>query len=160
MSTQRLIVTMYSAVLVFGLILSANTLSIGAEEAMTNDATPPDVETMADDSAMPMTGALDGKTFAGEMGEKGKEAAGKDTFIFKDGTFRSTACDAYGFDAGAYQAATDGDITTFHAQTVSPTDGTNMWMGTVMGDTIEGTFTWTKPDQTSIEHWFKGQLQQ
>ena len=34
---------------------------------------------------------LEGKSFVGEMGEKGKTKGDKDTFVFKEGRFRSTA---------------------------------------------------------------------
>jgi hypothetical protein len=47
---------------------------------------------------------LDGKTFQGEIKDKGKAHGDKDTFVFADGRFHSTACDAYGYDAATYTA--------------------------------------------------------
>jgi hypothetical protein len=47
-------------------------------------------------------GPLDGKTFVAETGEKGKDAASKDTLVFRDGKMRSTACDACRFGEGNY----------------------------------------------------------
>jgi len=35
------------------------------------------------------------------MKEKGKTKGDRDTLIFKDGKFRSTACDVYGFSEAA-----------------------------------------------------------
>ena len=63
-------------------------------------------------------GSLDGKTFVGEVGEKGKKEE-KDTLHFADGRFRSAACDAYGFADAPYTAAlaSDGSV-TWTAETV------------------------------------------
>ena len=44
--------------------------------------------------------ALDGKTYFGQNGSKGKPADHDDEFIFKEGMFRSTSCDQYGFTEG------------------------------------------------------------
>ena len=105
-------------------------------------------------------GALDGKTFAGQVGEQGKESGTKDNFIFKEGKFRSTACDPYGFSEAAYTATGEGETIAFHAVTTSSTDGTMEWNGVAKGNKVEGTSTWRKPSaEHSIEHWFKGELQ-
>ena len=55
-------------------------------------------------------GALDGKTFAVETGEKGKSGGDKDTLTFKDGNFRSAGCDQYGFGDGAYTSSVQGRL--------------------------------------------------
>ena len=104
------------------------------------------------------TNALDGQTFVGEVGEKGKTEGNRDNLIFKDGKFRSTACDPYGFGESTYTATVTGDATTFEAQTISPTDGTMQWKGTVKGNTVEGTATWLKPGKAPVEHWVKAEL--
>jgi hypothetical protein len=103
-------------------------------------------------------GALDGKSFTGAMMEKGKTKADKDTFTFKDGKFRSTACDAYGFTETAYTATSKDGATTFEATAQSPKEGTMKWKGTVMGDSVEGTAVWTKAGQADTQYTFKGTL--
>ena len=80
-----------------------------------------------------------GKSFVGAMTAKGKTKGDKDTFVFKDGRFRSTACDAYGFTETAYTAAVSDVSATFEAEATSPSEGTMRWKGTVKGDTVEGT---------------------
>jgi hypothetical protein len=68
-------------------------------------------------------GALDGKTFAGEMGETGKDKGEKDELVFKDGKFTSVACEQYGFGDAPYTTSVSGDTTTFEADTVSAKEG-------------------------------------
>lgn len=109
-------------------------------------------------AALAQAGALDGKTFAGAMTEKGKAKGDKDTFIFKDGKFRSTACDSYGFTEAAYTAATKDGATSFEATTESPKEGTMKWKGAVRGDRIEGTVVWIKKGQADMDYTFHGEL--
>ncbi len=104
------------------------------------------------------SGPLDGKTFAGEMTKKGEAKGDQDTFVFKDGKFRSTACDAYGFTETAYTAAVSDIATTFEAVAMSPKEGTMKWKGTVKGDSVEGTAVWTKNGQADMHYTFKGTL--
>jgi hypothetical protein len=106
----------------------------------------------------PSVGLLDGKSFSGELGEKGKAKGDKDEFIFKAGTFRSSACDAYGFKEAAYTASRAGDIVSFAAVTRSDKEGTMSWKGKVTGDRLEGTVVWKKGDRPT-EYWFKGTIQ-
>ncbi len=101
---------------------------------------------------------LDGKTFTGTMTQKGKTKADRDTFVFQDGKFRSTACDKYGFAETAYTAAGSDVSTVFEAEAKSPEEGTMRWRGTVKGDTIEGTAVWTKVGQTETTYTFQGTL--
>jgi hypothetical protein len=109
-------------------------------------------------------GPLDGKTFVVETGEKGKGGGDKDTLIFKDGTFRSTGCDRYGFGEGAYTSTVNGDSIQFEAITTSPTKGKMTWKGTVQGDKIEVGYVWVdashwyKPNPKPLEKWAKGEL--
>jgi hypothetical protein len=102
--------------------------------------------------------SLDGKTFLGESGEKGKPAmAEKDTLRFENGRFRSVACDAYGFGDAAYTATAGADGSVrWTAETTSPKEGKIEWKGTVQGDRIEATYVWTKAGQKPIEYWMKG----
>jgi hypothetical protein len=103
-------------------------------------------------------GILDGKNFMGEFGKKGKIADAKDEIIFKDGKFRSTACDPYGFGDAPYTTKVDGETVAFEAETMSPKNGKIRWMGTVMGDQIEATFIWIASGQAPEESWLKGKL--
>jgi len=56
---------------------------------------------------------LDGKTFTGTIGEKGKTEGQPDEFIFAGGQFHSTSCDKYGFKAAEYNAVTENGVTAF-----------------------------------------------
>ena len=109
-------------------------------------------------------GALDGKTFAVETGEKGKSGGDKDTLTFKDGNFRSAGCDQYGFGDGAYTSTVNGDSIRFEAVTTSPTKGKMTWKGTVTGDKIEVGYVWVdashwyKANPKPLEKWAKGEL--
>lgn len=110
------------------------------------------------------SGVLDGKTFMVNQGEKGKEAKGTDTLIFKNGKFRSAGCDEYGFGEGAYMATVQGDTIAFVADTMSETKGKMHWEGTVRGDKIDVTYVWTdkshwyKPSPKPLEKWARGEL--
>lgn len=132
-----------------GVIMSGASPAFGAEESQQGGASLPFV-----------SGMLDGKTFVGEIGEQGNASGDKDELIFRDGTFHPTACDPYGFGDGAYTATASGDVITFEAETISPTDGTLKWQGTVRGDMLEGTSIWYRPGKEPVEHWMKGQIQQ
>jgi hypothetical protein len=109
-------------------------------------------------AAAAQAGPLDGKSFVGAMTEKGKTKGDSDTFIFRDGNFRSTACDAYGFTETAYTAAVSDVSTRFEAEATSPNEGTMKWKGTVKGDSLEGTAVWTKKGQADTAYTFKGTL--
>ena len=104
-------------------------------------------------------GALDGKTFVAESGEKGKRAEGPtDEIAFRDGKMRSSACDPYGFGDGAYTTMDHPGSVMFHARTESPKEGVIEWKGTVRGDSLDGTYVWTKSGQKPITYWMKGTL--
>jgi hypothetical protein len=107
----------------------------------------------------PAAGALDGQTFVGEMGKQGSANGDKDEFVFQNGTFRSIACDPYGFGDGAYNAATEGDAIQFQAETTSPTDGRMVWEGTIRGQSLEGAATWYRDGKDPEAFWLRGTLQ-
>ncbi len=100
-------------------------------------------------------GALDGKTFAGEYGKAGKKAEGKDELIFKDGRFRSTACDPYKFGDAAYTTISNEGAVRFEAETGSPNYGRMKWSGRVQGDLLDGAFTWIKKNNKTVDYWIK-----
>jgi len=105
-------------------------------------------------------GELDGFTFVGRTGEKGSEEGYEDTFIFVSGTFRSTACDEYGFNATPYTTTPEeGDVVVFDAVAFSEAEGAMTWHGRVDGEDLEGTVVWEKPGQEPIEYWFWGSIE-
>ncbi len=106
---------------------------------------------------------LDGKTYFGQNGSKGKPADHDDEFIFKEGMFRSTSCDKYGFVEGRYETTETDGITYFKAVTESPSHGQMAWEGMVDSDSLEGTFVWAKERwywDIRKDYWFKGKLNQ
>ena len=101
---------------------------------------------------------LDGKSFVGEMGEKGKTKGDKDTFTFKDGRFRSTGCDKYGFGDAPYAIKEEGGKTVATAETTSKKEGVMQWTLTVDGDSLTGSAIWTKGKKAPREYWIKASL--
>ncbi len=109
-------------------------------------------------SAQGAQGALDGRTFVGETGEKGKTKGDADELVFANGTLRSKACDQYGFAAAPYTTMTKDGAVSFAADTKSPKEGAMHWTGTVKGDVLEGAAVWTKSGQADIRYWVKARL--
>ena len=115
----------------------------------------------AADTAGTPAGLLDGEAFIVERGEKGKTAAGKDTYLFLDGTFRSTHHERiYGFREGAYTATRQGDAIAFTAELRNGSGGKIHWEGTVRSGLVEARYTWTgrRPKwyqfaPQATEHW-------
>ena len=107
-------------------------------------------------------GALDGKTFVGESGRKGKEASGKDTLTFVNGRFRSTDCDQYNFGDAPYILGKSGESVTFVAVTLSRTHGQMTWRGTIRGGEVDAIYRWQQirrfMTDVDREYWFKGKL--
>ena len=108
-------------------------------------------------------GALDGRAFIADAGERGKAADEKgDVITFADGVFHSSLCDKWGYGKGDYKVTGSAEAINFEAETVSAKDGRLKWKGTIKGDTIEGSFIhYRKPsilraNPEPVEHWFKG----
>lgn len=99
---------------------------------------------------------LDDRTFDVTM--TGPEAKiEKDTLIFTNGTFRSTACDEYGFTAAPYTVKVRGDGSLdFQSDATSPAEGTMRWKGSVRGGQIDGTAFWSKAGQAPTTYTFTG----
>ena len=101
---------------------------------------------------------LDGRTYIGHLGERGKTPGDEDTLRFEGGRFHSTACDAYGFGAAPYTSAKVGEAIVFTSETTSEKEGRMVWTGTIITHKLDGTVTWTKPGQRAVEYWVKAEL--
>ena len=108
--------------------------------------------------AFAQAGALDGKSFEGVLIQKGKTRGDADTLIFRDGRFRSTACDQYGFSEAPYKVVTDGNVTRFETETESPRYGRLQWTGYLRGDKVDATAIWVRSGNAPIEQWYVGSL--
>jgi hypothetical protein len=98
-------------------------------------------------------GALDGKTFEGVFLERGKTRGDADTLIFKDGRFRSTACDRYGYGEASYKTSSEGDLVRFEVETTSAKYGPLKWKGWVQGDKLDATAMMMQDGKAPIENW-------
>ena len=96
---------------------------------------------------------LDGRSFDGIVLECGKTSGDADTLIFKDGRFRSTACDPYGYGDGPYTATRSGETVGFEAETESPQYGKLLWKGVVRGPRLDGTMTMVRDGRAAGEKW-------
>jgi hypothetical protein len=108
---------------------------------------------------------LDGMTFVGKNGEKGRplDPNQDEEFVFANGLFTSVSCAPYNFGSSGYSARVVGDSIHFAAETLSPTHGKIEWKGIVRGNTAQATFVWTKERwywNTHREYWFEGLLKE
>jgi hypothetical protein len=108
---------------------------------------------VAAEPALASRAALDGRNFDGIVLECGKTSGDADTLIFKDGRFRSTACDQYGYGDGPYTATRSGETVVFEAQTESPKYGKLLWKGVVRGPRLDGTMTMVRDGRAAGEKW-------
>ncbi|MBK9133373.1 MAG: hypothetical protein IPM15_03190 [Betaproteobacteria bacterium] len=96
---------------------------------------------------------LEGRRFEGVFLERGKTRGDADTLTFKDGRFRSSACDRYGYGDAPYRATAAGDTVTFEAETESPKYGKLIWRGTVRGDKLDATVLAPREGKAPVENW-------
>ncbi|GAA3928443.1 hypothetical protein GCM10022277_26190 [Litoribacillus peritrichatus] len=107
---------------------------------------------------------LDGKAYIGSIGYKGSDLISEkdDVLTFKDGKFYSATCKVWGFDGGQYSVEQSGDTIKFKALTSSEDHGQIEWEGTISGDEINATLTWTKErwwwTDAREEKWFRGNV--
>ena len=99
------------------------------------------------------THALDGRRFEGVFIERGKTSGDADTLVFKDGRFRSLACDRYGYSDAVYRTASAGDSMRFEAETESPKYGKLRWSGVVRGGKLDATATMVQSGKSNVENW-------
>ena len=104
-------------------------------------------------AAPALAGNIDGRSFQGVFLERGKTSGDEDTLIFKDGRFRSTACDRYGYSDAPYTATAAGDALRFQAETVSPKYGKLLWSGTIRGGKLDATVMMLQPGKSAVENW-------
>ena len=102
--------------------------------------------------------ALDGMTFSGDAGPKGKPAGGKDDLVFSGGRFRSKACDPWGFGDAPYTASARDGVVSFAAETNDGKGAKIAWKGTIRGAALEGAYVWTVPGKEPAEYWIKATL--
>ena len=96
---------------------------------------------------------LDGRNFDGIVLECGKTAGDADSITFRNGRFRSSACDRYEYGDGPYTASAAGDAIAFEAQTESPKYGKLLWRGVVRGRRLDGTLTMVRDGKALGEKW-------
>ncbi len=96
---------------------------------------------------------LDGRSFQGVFLERGKTSGDADTLVFKDGRFRSSACDQYGYSDAAYKTVAVGDTVRFEAETASPRYGKLYWTGSVRGGKLDATVMMERKGKTMLENW-------
>jgi hypothetical protein len=97
--------------------------------------------------------ALEGRSFHGVFIERGKTSGDADTITFKDGRFRSSACDRYGYSDAPYKATPTADGTRFEAETQSPKYGKLLWSGQVRGGKLDATVMMERAGKSPIENW-------
>ena len=96
---------------------------------------------------------LDGRNFGGVVLKCGETSGDADTLTFKDGRFRSSACDPYGYGDGPYTATRSGEAIAFEAETESAQYGKLLWKGVVRGPRLDGTMTMVRDGQATGEKW-------
>ena len=96
---------------------------------------------------------LDGRKFEGVFIQRGKTSGDADTIVFKDGRFRSLACDQYGYSDAVYKTAAAGDTTRFEAETQSAKYGKLLWSGVVRNGKLDATAMMVREGKSDIENW-------
>ncbi len=103
--------------------------------------------------SLAQAGSLDGRSFHGVFLERGKTSGDADTIIFKDGRFRSTACDRYGYTDATYKTVAAGDALRFEAETQSPKYGKLLWNGVIRGSKLDATVMMVSDGKKPVENW-------
>ena len=103
-------------------------------------------------------GLLDGKSFAGQTGEKGSTTGDKEEFVFANGTFDPLACHKFGFSVTSYTAQAEGNAITFVADHYNKKGYRMLWKGSLTGSRLEGVMTYSEGTKVSKEYWFWGEL--
>ena len=101
-------------------------------------------------------GALDGKKFEGVFIERGKTKGEADTLTFKDGRFRSAACDAFGYSDAPYKSTPAADGVAFEAETESAKYGRLVWKGVIHDGKLDATAISLRQGKPPVENWVVG----
>lgn len=113
----------------------------------------------AADAPLRAADPLDGLSFEGLTGEKGKGDHHQDTITFKKGVFRSLDCENWGFGPASYTVEKKGDAYHFRSTLMSPNRGRLEWRGKIVGDKASGTFRWIHERwywTIKRDYWFEG----
>lgn len=137
-----------TAAIVFGLLLAGTARASEHPEHPKSNAKPAEAAS---------AGALEGKSFTGQLGKAGETAGDKDQLFFKKGTFLSTACVPFGFHEAPYTVAEKDGVVTFTASPSNAKGETMSWTGTVRDGVLEGTAV-HKTASGETRYWFKGKL--
>lgn len=105
------------------------------------------------------SGTLDGKVFAGELGKSGEKKGDKDVLTFKNGTFVSSACVAYGFHEAPYTATEKDGVFAFSSTPTNAKGETMSWTGTIKQGVLEATAV-NKTPSGETTYSFKGTQEQ
>jgi hypothetical protein len=103
--------------------------------------------------ALALASSLDGRSFDGVFIERGKTSGDADTLTFKDGRFRSSACDRYGYSDAPYKATVAGDTVLFEAETESPKYGKLLWKGVIRDGKLDATAMSVRQGKAPVENW-------
>ena len=101
-------------------------------------------------------GALDGKKFEGVFIDRGKTKGEADTLTFKDGRFRSAACDAFGYSDAPYKSTPAADGVAFEAETESAKYGRLVWKGVIHDGKLDATAISLRQGKPPVENWVVG----
>jgi hypothetical protein len=96
---------------------------------------------------------LDGRTFQGVFLERGKTSGDADTLTFKNGRFRSSACDQYGYSDAPYKTACVAGNMSFEAETQSAKYGKLQWNGVIRGGKLDATVMMVRDGKAPVENW-------
>jgi hypothetical protein len=107
----------------------------------------------ANGTAVAEPSALDGKKFEGVFIERGKTSGDADTITFKDGRFRSSACDRFGYSDAPYKSTVAGDAIAFEAETESAKYGRLIWKGLIRNGKLDATAMMVRQGKPSVENW-------
>ncbi len=103
--------------------------------------------------ALALGNSLDGRRFDGVFIERGKTSGDADTLSFKDGRFRSSACDRYGYSDAPYKATAAGDAVHFEAETESPRYGKLLWKGVIRDGKLDASAMSIRQGKAPVENW-------
>lgn len=106
-------------------------------------------------SQQPPATVLDGKQYKIDLMKDGKLDS-KETLVFENGMMDALECHQYGFSATRNNVKQAGDLITFMVISKSEKEGTMNWQGKVTGENIEGSVSWVKQGQATINYTFKG----